>query len=190
MDASRLKRAILPASLLLVLFLLIWACVPAPITDLRLVSLSRLPASALPRTSDLRDVLSKRGDTVWKVSLVGAADWIGQVKRHELNSYATLVRCDRRDYGVFGLGPYVGEVPVTYYGVGFKDYEPPSRTIEYDVYLPETGRYISQTDPNAPMPTYDLGKGRTQLCLRIAGGSMIGAYTRSNEVNVEFGERR
>ena len=185
MGTRQLRRAILPATLLLLLFLFIRACVPKPITDLRLVSLSRVPASALPLTDFLREPLTKRDEAVWKVSLTGDADWVRQVKRLELNSYATVVRCDQRDFGIFGLGPYVGQVPVTYYGDGFKDYRPPSTVVKYDVYLPETGRYISQADANAPMPSYDLAKGRTPLCLRIAGGSMIGAYNRSNEVRVE-----
>ena len=174
-------------SLLLLMFLFVHACVPKPITDLRLVEVRRLPASALPPSDDLRETLTERGEGVWKVSLTGDANWIREVRRHKLNSYATVVRCDERDYRVLSLGPYVGQVPVTYYGDGFGDYRAPSRTVQYDIYLPGTGRYHSEADFNAPMPSYDLGKMRLPLCLRIAGGAMHGAYNRSNEVRVEVG---
>jgi len=190
MDASRLRQTILPASLLLLLFLFLWACVPKPITDLRPVKVTRVPAFALPVADDLREPLTKRGEAVWKVSLRGDAGWIQEVKRHELNSYATVVRCDERDYGVLSLGPYVGQVPVTYYGEGFRNYHSPASIVQYDVYLPETGRYRSQADFNAPMPSYDLGSQRLSLCLRIAGGAMQGAYNRSNEVRLEVGGTR
>lgn len=187
MSDKRLRRAILPLSLLLLLFLFVHACVPKPITDLRPVNVSRVPASAMPHTDDLRNALMERREAVWKVSLSGDADWIREVRQHELNSYAVVVRCDERDYTVLALGPYVGQVPVTYYGDGFGEFDPASSTVRYDVYLPETGRYRSETDFNAPMPSYDIGSHRMTLCIRIAGGAMHGAYNRSNEVRVEVG---
>ena len=190
MDASRFRKTILPASLLLLLVLFSWACVPKPIVDLRLIKVTRLPASALPVAAHMGGPLTMRVEAVWKVSLRGDAGWINEVKRHELNSYATVVRCDERDFGVFSLGPYVGQVPVTYYGEGFDNYRPPSRVVQYDVYLPETGDYRSEADFNAPMPSYDLGTQRLLLCLRIAGGAMSGAYNRSNEVRLEVGGTR
>ena len=188
MDQILLRRAVLPLSLLLFLLLFVHACVPEPIADLRAVGVSRMPASALPPSDDLREVLAKRREAVWKISLVGDANWIGEVKQHELNSYATVVRCNERDQAVLGLGPYVGQVRVTYYGDEFRDYRVQSRTARYDIFLPETGRYQSERDPNAPMPSYDLGKQRMTLCVRIAGGAMHGAYNRSNEVRVEVGQ--
>jgi hypothetical protein len=190
MDASRLRKTIFPASLLLLFFLFSWACVPKPIVDLRLVEATRLPTSALPVAADMGGLLTKRVEAVWKVSLRGDAGWIHEVKRHELNSYATVVRCDERDYGVFSLGPYVGQVPVTYYGEGFENYRPSASVVQYDVYLPEKGDYRSEADFNAPMPSYDLGSQRLSLCLRIAGGAMHGAYNRSNEVRLEVGGTR
>jgi hypothetical protein len=164
--------------------------VPKAITDLRPLEITRVPASALPVTDDLREAVTKRGEAVWKITLRGDAGWIKEVQRHELNSYVTVVRCDKPDYRIFSLGPYVGQVPVTYHGEGFRDYRPPASTVQYDVYLPETGRYRSQADFNAPMPSYDLGSQRLSLCLRIAGGAMHGAYNQSNEVRVEVGGRR
>ncbi|HYI64725.1 MAG TPA: hypothetical protein VEW71_07555 [Allosphingosinicella sp.] len=190
MADTRARRAIFPVSLLLLLFLFVYACVPKPITDLRPAEVARVPASALPPTDDLRDTLTRRGEALWKVSLEGDANWIREVRRHELNSYATVVRCDDRDYGVLSLGPYVGLVPVTNYGDGFRDYQPASSIVRYDVYLPETGRYHSEADFNAQMPSYDFGSQRTALCIRIAGGAMHGAYNRSNEVRVEVGGQR
>ena len=187
MDASRLRSAILPTSLLLLLFLFVWACVPKAIADLHPVKLTRVPASALPVTDDLREELMKRGEAVWKVTLMGDAGWIKEVQRHELNSYATVVRCDKRDYGVFSLGPYVGKMPVTYHGEGIGNYRPPASIVRYDVFLPEKGRYTSQADFNATMPSYDLAKERLPLCLKIAGGAMHGAYGQSNEVRLEVG---
>lgn len=190
MDAKRLRRAILPASLLVLLFLFVWTCVPKPITDLRTISITRLAASSLPTSDDLREALTERAEAVWRVSLRGDAQWIREVKQHELNSYATVVRCDDRDKGVLALGPYVGQVRATYRGERFADFEAPTSNIQYDVYLPEAGNYLSQADFNAPMPTYDLGNERLLLCLKIAGGAMHGAYNRSNEVRLEVGGTR
>lgn len=187
MDTKRLRRTILPISLLLLVFLFVHACVPKPITNLRLLSVSRVPASALPVTDDLRGPLMERGESLWKVSLSGDADWITEVRQHELNSYGVVVRCDERDYNVLSLGPYVGQVPVSYYGDGFQDFRAKSRTAQYDLYLPESGRFRSEADFNAPMPSYDLGRQRLALCLKIAGGAMHGAYNHSNEVRVAVG---
>ena len=187
-DRIQLRRAILPVSLLLFLLSFVHACVPEPIADLRAVEVSRMPASALPPSDDLREALAKRGEAVWRVALVGDANWIGEVKQHELNSYATVVRCDKRDQGILSLGPYVGQVRLTYYGDEFRNYRPQSRSSRYEIYLPETGRYRSERDFNAPMPSYDLGKQRMALCVRIAGGAMHGAYNRSNEVRVDVGK--
>lgn len=189
MDHMQLRRAILPASLLLLLLYFVHACVPKPIADLRAVEVSRMPASALPSSDDLGEALRGRGEAIWKVSLTGNADWTREVKQHELNSYATVVRCDDRDRSVFSLGPYIEQIRVTYYGDGFREYRPQSRTVRYDIYLPETGRYRSERDFNAAMPPYDLAKHRMPLCIRIAGGAMHGAYNRSNEVRVEVGRR-
>ena len=183
----QLRRATVPASLLLLLFLFVHACVPEPITNVRLVDVSRMPASALPPSDDLRETLAERGEGVWRVSLTGDSNWIREVKQHELNSYATAVRCDDRDRTVLSLGPYVGHIRVSSNREGFQDYKPHSRSVRYDIYLPETGRYRSEKDFNAPMPSYDLGRERMALCIRIAGGAMHGAYNRSNEVRVEVG---
>ncbi len=190
MSTKRLRRAILPLSLLLLLLLYVHACVPRPITDLRAVALARVPASALPRGVDLRHTVMEREEAFWKVSLAGDANWVREVKRHTLNSYADVVRCDAQDYRLLSLGPYVGTVEVTTYGDTFDGFEPMADTVQYDVYLPETARYSSEKDVNAPMPSYDLGSQRIPLCLRIAGGAMHGAYNRSNEVRVEVGGRR
>jgi hypothetical protein len=186
---TRARRAILPAGLLLLLFLFVYACIPEPITDLRTTQVTRVSASSLPPSNDLRDTLIQRGEFLWKVSLAGDANWIREVRRHELNSYPIVVRCDDRDSGIFGLGPYAGSVPVTYHGEGFQDYQPTSSIEQYDVYLPETGRYRSQGDFNAPMPSYDLGRQSLTLCIRLAGGAMNGAYNRSNEVTVVVGRQ-
>ena len=186
-EAGRLRQALLPLGLLLLLVIFVHSCVPKPITDLRPIGMSRVPATALPQIDDLRDALSARGESLWKVSLSGDSDWIQQVKQHELNSYALVVRCDERNSRIFSLGPYVGSVHVSYYGEGFKALRSMRGPVTYEIYLPETGRYISEADSNARMPSYDLGKGRTALCIRIAGGAMHGAYGQSNEVRVEIG---
>jgi hypothetical protein len=184
----RTRRSIFPVSLLLLLFLFVYACVPKPITDLRTTQVTRVPASSLPPSNDLRDTWIS-GEFLWKVSLAGDASWIREVRRHELNSYPIVVRCDDRDIGIFGLGPYAGPVQVTYYSEGFQDYQPTSSIEQYDVYLPETGRYRSQADSNAPMPSYDLGRQSLTLCISLAGGAMHGAYGRSNEVRVVVGRQ-
>lgn len=186
---KRLRRAILPLSLLLLLLLYVHACMPKRITDLRVVSVSRVPASALPQGIDLSHTVMEREEAFWKVALAGGAQWVREVTRHELNSYAA-VRCDLPDYRLLSLGPYVGAVEVTTQGDTIDRFEPLADTLQYDVYLPETARYSSEEHVNAPMPSYDLGSERVPLCLRIAGGAMHGAYNRSNEVRVEVGRRR
>jgi hypothetical protein len=190
MDKSRLRRAIGPASLLMLILLFIHTCVPKALTDLKLVAVQRIPADLLPRSDDLRVTLSRRGETLLKISLSGSAHWIEQVRRHELNGYANVVRCDDPDRMVFNLGVYSGEVPVSYYGEGFSGYHPFAPTLVYDIYVPATGRYGSVADPNAHGPDYDLTRERMTLCLRIAGGAMHGAYGRSNEVRVDLGGQR
>lgn len=182
-----LRRAILPLTLLLFLFLFIYACVPQPIDDLRVVQVSRLGASALPAGDSLRGQMMARAEFVWKISLSGDAGWVREVRRHELNSYGVIVRCDRRDQTLFALGPYVGNIRLTNYGRGFDTLGVGAGPERYDLYLPETGRYISEADSNTPMPAYDLRKEPLTLCISIAGGGMQGAYGRSNEVRVELG---
>lgn len=184
---DKVRRALPPATLLVLIFAFIYACVPRPIADLRAVGVSRVPASMMPPGEDMRDTLMRRGEFVWKLSFSGDAGWIDEVRRHELNSYAVVVRCDNRDASLFALGPYVGQVRVTYYDQGFRAYRPSSAAERYDIYLPETGAYLSVTNANARGPEYDFRVQRMTLCIRIAGGAMHGAYGRSNEVSVGVG---
>lgn len=187
MNRSELRRAKVPLSLLILLFLFVYACVPEPITNLRLVEVSRMPATALPPSDDLREILTERHEAIWRVSLSGDSSWIGEVNQHDLNSYANVVRCDNRDQSLLSVGPYVGPILVTDYAEGFGDEPAKSGIVRYDIYLPETWRYTSNRDFNAPMPSYDLSTERIALCIVIAGGAMHGAYNRSNEVRVEVG---
>lgn len=181
----------IPLGLLLLVFLFVYSCVPDPIRDLRLLEVRRLPASALPRGDDLREPLMRRGEAIWKLTLEGDAGWIGEVRQHELNSYAKVVRCDKPDYTLLALGPYVGPVAITFYDGGFQAYRPPERgAVRYDIYVPEAGRYHTEADFNASAPAYDLSRERLAICLRIAGGAMHGAYNRSNEVRTHIGRRR
>ena len=179
-------KALLPLGLLLLIFAFIYAWVPRPIADLQTVSVSRIPASMLPPAEDLRDTLMRRGEFVWRLVFSGDANWIEEVRRHELNSYPVVVQCDNRDNSLFALGPYVGQVRATY-GDGFRNYRPRASAERYEIYLPETGLYRSVTDFNAGGPTYDLRNRHMTLCVRIAGGAMHGAYTHSNEVRVDVG---
>jgi hypothetical protein len=191
MGSPTMKRALLPLGLLLLVFLFIRSCIPAPITDLRLVAVRRVPATALPAGNDLRPALMARAEALWKVTLEGDAGWVGEVRRHELNGYAIVVRCDQPDASLLALGPYVGETLISYYAEGMDALDPAGRaTLRYDIYLPETGRYHSQADVNAPMPGYDLGGARHELCARIAAGAMTGAYNRSNLVRFSVGAAR
>lgn len=183
MASSRLRRAVPPAAILVLIFLFVHACVPKPITDLRAVGLGRVPASAMPRAEGLRDMLMRRGESVVRVSLSGSPHWIGEVRKHALNSYPVVVRCDDRDNEIFALGPYVGRVHVNDMG----DDRPMPPAVQYDLYLPASGRDTSEADANAPMPAYDLSRQRLTLCIRIAGGAMHGAYGRSNEVRIDVG---
>lgn len=187
MTKSNARRMLLPLSLLLLVFLFIRSYIPVPLTDLRLVEVRRVPAAALPVGNDLRAALMARSETLWKLTLEGDANWLGEVKRHELNGYANVVRCRQPDARLFSLGPYVGQVLVSYYAHGLDAFDTAGRpTLRYDIYLPERGRYISEADFNAPMPTYDL-RARDDLCVTIAGGAMTGAYGRSNIVRFTVG---
>jgi hypothetical protein len=190
MGSFAAKRALLPLSLLLLIFLFIHSCIPVPITDLKLVDVHRVPATALPADNNLRSNLMVEGAALWKITLEGDAEWVGEVRRHELNGYARVVRCDQQDAGLLALGPYVGETPISYHGRGLDAFDPAGRvTLRYDIYLPETGRYHSEADFNARMPSYDL-RGRDALCVTIEGGAMTGAHSRSNMVRFTVGTVR
>ena len=186
MDRTQLKRAILPASLLLLLFLIVHACKPMAITDLRVAEIRRVPVSDL-QDAGLPEAVALGAKAVWKISLEGDANWIEEVRNRQLNSHALVVRCDKRDYDIFSHGPYVGTIPVTYYDERFLAFKPGTGRLRYDIYLNEAGRYTSQAEPNAQKPSYDLGKERLSLCIRIDGGAIYGAHNRSNEVRVELG---
>jgi len=190
MADNRLRRAKLPASLLVLVILYVSACVPEPITDLRAVEVRRVPASAFPEPGELRNALMGRGEVLWKLSFEGDADWTGEVRQHNLNSYANAVRCDLRDYGLDTFGPYVGKIPITTQHEAIQIFKPTSKTLRYDIYTTEAGSYRSVADFNAPMPSYDLTRERIPLCIRIAGGAMHGAYNRSNEVRLVIGAER
>lgn len=178
----------LPLSLLLLIFLFIRSCVPAPITNLRLIEVRRVPAFARPASNDLRPGLMVQGKMLWKISLEGDANWVAEVRRHELNGYATVVRCDQPDASLLALGPYVGQTLISYYAEGLETFDLGGRkTLRYDAYLPETGRYHSEANFNAPMPTYNLSAAPDTLCITIGGGAMTGAYNRSNQVRVTVG---
>jgi hypothetical protein len=178
---------ILPLALLLLIFLFVHACVPKAITDLTLVEVRRVPVEANPGSGVHP---ARRGGPVWRLSFEGSAHWVGEVRQHQLNGYATVARCDNRDVELHALGPYVDEVEIGVYADGFATLDPGNRRkLRYDIYLPEAGRYSSARDANAPMPRYDLTQERLELCTRIVGGAMHGAYGRSNEVRVLVGQR-
>ncbi len=188
---SRARRARMPIFCLLLLCLFVVTCVPDPISDLAVVGVQRIPQGAVPM-ADYAPPERLRGDqAVWKVSLTGESRWVREVRRHELNGYAEVLRCDDRDKSLFSEGPYVGTVLVSYYGKNFERFEPPGRpTLRYDVYIPAKRRYHSESDFNAPMPSYDLDREQMELCIRLGGGSMAFAYATSNEVRVVVGTRR
>lgn len=129
----------------------------------------------------------RQGETLLKLSFEGESGWITEVKRHELNSYSTVVRCDKRDVGISTFGPFVGHVRVSDQGGSMDSFSPTADLLRYDIYVPETGEYRSQQYPNASMPSYDLRRERIRLCITIAGGAMHGAFARSNEVEIELG---
>jgi hypothetical protein len=181
MDLPSVRRAILPMALLFLSFLYVYSCVPVAIADLRILDARLVPASALPSPMDgLRQGLMRRGERLWKLSLEGDARWVGEIRRFELNTYPIVVRCDRPDYSLFAVGPYTGRAMLG-------DDARPGRSYTYDIFVAESGRYRSEADFNAPMPAYDLGKERIELCIRIAGGSMYGAYNQSNQVRIKLG---
>ncbi len=187
---SPARRAGLPLVLLLSVFLFFFACVPDPISDLTLVEVKRLPASSLPPGEDLRDEMARRGEAVWRLSFSGEAGWMRQLRRHEMNGYAKVLRCDDRKVEVLALGPYVGNVKASYYGEGFEAFDPgESRTFRYDVYIPSKGTYHSSINANEWLSPHDFDREQVELCVRLAGGSMLGAYNESNEARATIGRK-
>jgi hypothetical protein len=174
-----------PTVLLLLLFLFLWGCEPRAFSDLRIVGVDRVPTSALPRAEGPR---FDEGD-VLKISLSGSAQWIRDVRRLEMNTYPIVVRCDDRGVELYADGPFVGRSLLSPYDDHFSNLTSSTMSAQYDLYLPERGRYSFRSDPNASAPTYDLGHERIPLCVSIAGGSMAGAYGRSNEVRLEIGHQ-
>lgn len=185
MNARPFPRALVPAVVLLLLFLFTWGCEPRAFTDLRIVGVSKVSASSMP-TAYGRAIPTNGADAL-KITLSGSQKWLRDVRRLEMNTYAIVVRCNYRDGELYSEGPYIGFLRVSPYEERLWDHPPSTKLVQYDVYVPERSSYRSQRDFNAPMPTYDLRRQRLQLCISIAGGSMAGAYGRSNEVRVLAG---
>lgn len=185
MSAIRVRRAIIPTAILLVLFLFVWGCEPRAFTDLRIVSITRVPASQAPRAYG-RPIPTDGADLL-KISLSGSQQWLRDVKRLEINTYAIIVRCDHRNARLYTEGPYIGFLRVSPYQEQLWNEPSSTKLVQYDVYAPERSSYTSIADPNARMSTYDLRRERMLVCISIAGGSMAGAYGRSNEVRVLIG---
>lgn len=180
------KIAVLtPLALLAVGAAWLWWVVPIP--DLRVVSVQRVSASALPAENALRKILIERGEWLWRVNLEGSSAWIGEVGRLTLNTYPIVRRCDDSDKEIVATHVYVGGValtPETSEGLRTR-----SAAAEYTVYINEKGQYQSTRNANAKMPAYDLNATPAELCIRIAGGAMHGAYGQSNEVRVTLSVR-
>lgn len=186
MSARPFPRAVVPTLLLLLLFLFTWGCEPRAFTDLRIVRVSKVPASSMPTAYG--QAIPTNGAEALKISLSGSQQWLRDVRRLEMNTYAIVLRCDHRDAELYSEGPYVGLLRVSPYQEQLWDHPPSRQLVQYDVYLPERSSYTSQGDFNAAMPPYDLRRESLLLCISIAGGSMVGAYGRSNEVRVLVGQ--
>jgi hypothetical protein len=107
-----------------------------------------------------------------------------------MNGYALVARCDDANSTLFALGPYAGPARIAYGDPSLAAYDPADRkTLSYDIYVPESGRYTSAADFNAKMPTYDLTKEPIELCIRLGAGAMTGVKARSNEARAIVGTR-
>ncbi len=82
-----------------------------------------------------------RGEALLKISLLGSSDWIGEVWRHNLHSYPIVVLCDDRDREIFALGAYAGQTHITYGDEIASIRYAEGATVQYDVYVGETGKY-------------------------------------------------
>lgn len=162
------------------------SCVPVGPRDLRVQFIRAVPASALPTSEDgLREAFQKRGEQLVEIMLQGDKTWVDWVGRLEMNGYANVWKCGQRDWTLFSLGPYVGDIAVT-------DFDPNlpklrnSRQADliYRIYLPVRGEYHSEVDFNKRMPSYDLGRKPVDVCLELAGGNMAGMYARSNTIRI------
>lgn len=156
----------------------------APIRDLALADARLVPASAVPDID-----LSGLGKPMWKLELSGSAAWVAEVRRQALNSYPVIVRCDRPDAQLFAIGPYLDGQILSIHARNMPASQLPTGPVRYTVYMAQAGQYLSRRDPNAEMPAYDLATERMTLCIRIAGGSMHGAFAESNEVRIKIGEK-
>lgn len=155
-----------------------------PISDLRVASVERIAASALPADDPVRGALIERGESLWRVTLSGSAGWIGEVGRLTLNTYPIVRRCDDPDKELFTTDVYVDGVrlsPETSESLRTRP-----AAAEYTIYISEKGQYRSARDFNARLPDYDLEATPAELCIRIAGGAMHGAYGQSNEVRLKL----
>lgn len=185
MSARSSPRVMVPMIVLLLLFLFAWGCEPRAFTDLRIVSVTKVSASQAPTAYG--HPIPTDGSDILKISLSGSRRWLRDVRRLEINTYPIIVRCDHRDERLYSEGPYIGFLRVSPYQEQLWNHPASTKLVQYDVYVPERSSYTSEMDPNARMSTYDLRRERMLLCISIAGGSMTGAYGRSNEVRVLIG---
>lgn len=160
--------------------------VPQPINNLEVINVSR---STDRRSIEIRkDIQDRTGfevphEILWHVQLRGNANWINEVQKHELNGYFIAKSCARRDWELFGYGPFADGIEASAYGKGIENIDASKRpSIIYDLYFPETGRYRSAKNFNSKQPAYNLHEDLVEVCLSIAGGAMHGAYGKSNEV--------
>lgn len=155
-----------------------------PIRDLRVASAQRIAASALPADDPVRGALIARGESLWRVTLSGSTGWIGEVGRQDFNTYPIVRRCDDPDKELYATHVYVDGIELTPETSG--RLSKTSATAEYTIYISEKGEYQSARNANAKMPEYDLKTMPIELCIRIAGGAIHGAYGQSNEVPLKL----
>lgn len=119
-------------------------------------------------------------------SLLSNANWIQEVRKYRLNSFASVVRCNSPDQELYALGPFVGPVRITSLAPKFERFPGTEPTMQYDVYLHAVAHYTSGASFSARLPSYNLDTQPLELCLEIVGASMVGPIARSNLVRLRF----
>ncbi len=125
-----------------------------------------------------------------RITVSSSRNLVAMARNSQLNTYPMVVDCADRDLSFYSWGPYHGGLHTA---GSMDDYRSPrfamlraekADRFDYQIFVPMTGRLLSEADVNRPMPAYDLAGNPRTLCVRLGGGNMMGGFFRSNEVRL------
>jgi len=159
---------------------------PPGMNDLALTE-ARVVTTTDPLTS--RAMPTGRGPFL-RITVSSSRNLVAMAQNSQLNTYPMVVDCTDRDLTFYSWGPYHGGL----HTAGSMDdrLNPRFATLraeradrfDYQIFVPMTGRLLSEADVNRPMPAYVLARDPRTLCVRLGGGNMMGGFFRSNELRV------